>query len=119
MASRHHPVVRHRRFAVAGVVILASGCSGSDSLASCDADPAASPRKALDAFDDPCADLRPDVVRGPYDGDKQSSRYASYAEVVEFTIERDNKTRFVLVGKEKAVSPWRVLTADGAEGTGP
>jgi hypothetical protein len=100
-------------------VIAGGACSTGSTIASCDAEAASTPRKALDAFYDSCSDLQPDSIDGPYDGDKVGTRYASYAEVVEFTIERDNKTRFVLVGRSEASSAWRVLTADGAEGTGP
>ena len=116
--DRHHPGVHRRWVPVAAALAATSSCFGGDTLASCDPRPGDTPRKALDAFYDSCGDLRPEKVSGPYDGDKQSTRYASYADVAEFSIVRDRKTWFVLVGRQNESSPWRVLTAGGAENSG-
>jgi hypothetical protein len=60
------------------------------------------------------------IWRGPYDGDKQASAFASYNSLVEVALNvADNSegpVAFLLVGQRTARGQWRTL---GRPGTGP
>lgn len=100
-----------------GATTAVGGCSGFSDASSCRrGQDAPTERGAVDAYYRGCRSV-PTVVNGPYDGDKASTRYAAYADVVGFQVRYSaQRTRFLLVGRETQESAWRVL--DG-EGTGP
>ncbi len=58
------------------------------------------------------------IFRGPYDGNKRSTPFASYAQVVEFTIGVNNNSQgplgFLLVGRRTAHTLWRTLEPLGS-----
>ena len=60
------------------------------------------------------------ISKGPYDADKATTGYASFARVVEYTLNvKDNaegSLAFLMVGKRTPGTPWRTL---GPPGTGP
>jgi hypothetical protein len=94
-----------------------AGCSQSEF---CDArGGGATPLAAIHAYLSKCGNDYT-IWRGPYDGDKQSSAFASYNALVEISLNvRDNSegpVAFLLVGQRVPRGPWRTL---GRPGTGP
>ncbi len=60
------------------------------------------------------------IAKGPYDADKSTTEYASYTQVVDYTLNvTDNKqgpVAFLMVGERLTGGTWRTL---GPPGTGP
>lgn len=60
------------------------------------------------------------IAKGPYDADKATTPYASYAQMVEYTLNVKNNGEgalaFLWVGRRTARSSWQTL---GQPGTGP
>jgi hypothetical protein len=60
------------------------------------------------------------ITRGPYDAVKQTTPFANYAQVTEFTISVANNSEgslgFLTVGRRTRHQPWRTLEPLG---TGP
>jgi len=60
------------------------------------------------------------IEKGPYDADKSTTAYASYAQVVEYTLNvtnnKEGPVAFLMVGERLAGGTWRTL---GPPGTGP
>lgn len=60
------------------------------------------------------------IQKGPFDADKSTSAYASYAQVVEYSLRVKNNAEggiaFLMVGKRATGDKWHTL---GPPGTGP
>ena len=94
-----------------------SGCSQSAFCASIGT--GQTPLRAIHAYLSRCGSDYT-IWRGPYDGDKQTTPFASYNALVEVSLNvRDNSegpVAFLLVGQRSPRGQWRTL---GRPGTGP
>ena len=94
-----------------------SGCSQSVFCDSIGTGP--TPLRAIHAYLSRCG-TDYTIWRGPYDGDKQTTPFASYNALVEVALNvHDNgegPVAFLLVGQRTARGQWRTL---GRPGTGP
>jgi cytochrome c556 len=114
-----HPVMRFSAAVVAALLaaISISGCAQS---AFCDSiGVGLSATAALRDYLKACGDSYK-ISRGPFDADKETTGYASYARVVEWSLDvRENSEgsiAFLLVGERTPHGRWRTL---GRPGTGP
>ena len=131
-AVRNHRVVTERRHpvepglglrvlvfaAVLVAVSILSGCGSADGF--CDVSKAGpSSHAVITSYLRACGSDY-SISRGPYDGDKPTTQYASYAQVVEYTLNVKNNSEggiaFVMVGQRTAGGSWQTL---GSPGTGP
>jgi hypothetical protein len=97
-------------------VMSLAGCSQSEFCNAIGSGP--TPLSAIHAYLSKCGtDYK--IWRGPYDGDKQSTAFASYHALVEVALNvRDNSegpVAFLLIGQRAPRGPWRTL---GRPGTG-
>jgi hypothetical protein len=103
--------------AAAFAAITLSGCSQSAFCDSIGTGPTA--LRAIHAYLSRCG-TDYTIWRGPYDGEKQSTEFASYNALVEVSLKvHDNSegtVAFLLVGQPIAGAQWRTL---GRPGTGP
>lgn len=110
--------------AAAGVALLVAVAvvaqSGASAAVFCNANGVGStPRAAIASYLRACGSDY-SVAIGPYDGDKATTPYASYAHLLEYRLNVKNNAEgslaFWEVGQRTAASPWRTL---GPPGTGP
>lgn len=103
--------------AIALVATSLGGCSQSEFCDSVGTGP--TPLRAIHAYLSKCGSDYT-IWRGPYDGDKQTTSFASYNGLVDVALTvRDNSegsVAFLLVGQRTAGGQWRTL---GRPGTGP
>jgi hypothetical protein len=114
---------RYRTLTLAAIVVAGacalSGC-GSNAAAFCDTSAHGSTaRAAIRSYLRDCGSDY-SIEKGPYDADKSTTAYASYSQVVEYTLNvKDNKegpVAFLMVGQRLTGGTWHTLSPPG---TGP
>jgi hypothetical protein len=104
--------------AVFVVAVVVSGCGNSASFCEVTGH-AGTARAAIRSYLRACGSDYT-ISKGPYDADKSTTEYASYAQVVEYTLNvednNEGSVAFLMVGERQVSGMWRTL---GPPGTGP